>query len=259
MLPVWSWAPVQGASSYDITIDGPDGRNRYFSGFRTPAVSFIKMTGTGVFHWRVRAEFPQDTTASETPGPWSATQSFTRTIGEPANPRTDSDADHVLLSWNARLGVKYYKVQISSTPDFSRIVEQASTDNLNWAPTMTRSTYAEGGSFYWRVAGVDEDNNQGDWTEIQQIRLQPGMRVSVLGLPRHGKKSKLSVTVRATNGGFLGGVRVRLSGRGLKAVVKRTNAVGKVTFLIRPKRRGKLLVSATKSGYQPAYATVRVR
>jgi hypothetical protein len=259
MLPVWAWAPVQGASSYDITIDSPDGRNRYYSGFRTPAVSFIKMTGTGVFHWRVRAEFPEENAAGSTPGPWSATQSFTRTIGEPGNPRTDSSTDHVLLSWNARLGVKYYKVQISATPDFTRIVEQASTDNLSFAPTMLRSTYANGGTFYWRVAGVDEDNNQGDWTEIQQIRLQPGMRLSVLGLLLHKKRGKVSVTVRTTNGGFLGGVRVKLSGRGFKTVSKRTNAVGKVVFKVRAKRKGKLLVTATKAGYQPAYGTVRVK
>src|SRR6266516_6519211 len=84
MLPVLAWAPVQGASSYDITIDGPDGRSKYYSGFRTPAVSFIKMTGTGVFHWRVRAEYPQDSANGSTPGPYSASQSFTRTIGEPA-------------------------------------------------------------------------------------------------------------------------------------------------------------------------------
>ena len=124
---------------------------------------------------------------------------------------------------------------------------------------MTRGTYDQGGTFYWRVAGVDEDNNQGDWTEFQQIRLQPGMRMSVLGLLRHGKKGKVSVTMRTTDGSWLGNVRVRISGRGLRTVAKRTNAVGKVTFLLRPKRRGKLLVTATKSGYQPAYGSVRVR
>ncbi len=259
MLPVWAWAPVQGASSYDISIYGPDGHRRDFSGFRTPAVSFIKMTGTGVFQWRVRAEFPQASSASETPGPYSPLQSFTRTIGEPANPRTDSNADHVLLSWDPRLGVKNYKVQISSTPDFSRTVEQATTDNTSFAPLMTIGSYANGGNFYWRVAGVDEDRNQGDWTEMAQIRLQPGMRVSVLGLPKHGKRSKLSVTVRSTTGSWLSGVLVRVTGPGMRPVAKRTNAVGKVIFKVKPKRRGKLFVRATKSGFQPAYGSVRVR
>ena len=259
MLPVWAWSPVQGASSYDLSIDSPDGRRHDFSGFRTPTASFIKMTGTGVFHWRVRAEFPQDTSASETPGPYSAMQSFTRTIGEPANARTDSNSDHVLLSWDPRLGVKNYRVQISSTPDFSRLVEQATTDNLSFAPTMTRSTYGAGGTLYWRVAGVDEDNNQGDWTELQQIRLQPGMHVYVLGVLRHGRRSKLSVSVRSSDGSWLGGVLVRVSGRGIKPISKRTNSVGKVTFRVRPKRRGKLLMTATKAGFQPAYGSVRVR
>ena len=197
--------------------------------------------------------------ASETPGPYSPLQSFTRTIGEPANPRTDSNADHVLLSWDPRLGVKNYKVQISSTPDFSRTVEQATTDNTSFAPLMTIGSYANGGNFYWRVAGVDEDRNQGDWTEMAQIRLQPGMRVSVLGLPKHGKRSKLSVTVRSATGSWLAGVLVRVTGPGMRPVAKRTNAVGKAIFKVKPKRRGKLFVRATKSGFQPAYGSVRVR
>ena len=36
-------------------------------------------------------------------------------------------------------------------------------------------------------------------------------------------------------------------------------AGGKVVFKVKPKRKGKLLVTATKAGYQPAYGTVRVR
>jgi len=55
------------------------------------------------------------------------------------------------------------------------------------------------------------------------------------------------------------GVRVRLTGTGIRAVAKRTNALGKVTFKVRPRKRGKLVVSATKAGFQPAYASVRVR
>ena len=53
------------------------------------------MTGTGVFHWRVRAEFP-NAGNGETPGPYSATQTFTRTIGQPLNPRPTRAPDHVL-------------------------------------------------------------------------------------------------------------------------------------------------------------------
>ncbi|MFL5934555.1 MAG: hypothetical protein ACJ76O_08410 [Gaiellaceae bacterium] len=257
-LPVWAWSSVQGAASYDLSVDQPDGTHRDFSGFRTSIASFIKMTGTGVFHWRVRAEFPKDTTGT-VPGPYSATQSFTRTIGEPANARTDSAKDHVLLGWDPRLGVKQYKVQIASTPDFSRILESVSTDNPSYAPTMTQYGYNGGGTLYWRVAGVDEDRNQGDWTQVQQIRLEPRLRVMVSGVARRKRSSSVRVSVLNAQGKRLSGVRVKLTGAGIRAVVKKTNAVGQVSFKVRPKRRGKLLVAATKAGYQPAYGSVKVR
>jgi hypothetical protein len=259
MLPVWAWSPVQGASSYDISIDGPDGRNRYFSGFRAPAVSFIKMTGTGVFHWRVRAEFPT-TSGSETPGPYSATQSFTRTIGQPVNTHTDSDATHVLLSWDPRLGAKEYKVQIASTPDFSRKVEETSTDNPNYAPLMTQSGYSAGGDLYWRVAVLDEDRNQGDWSQTGQIRMLPRLRLSVSGTAKHRKRSRFSIRVTKFAGGALAKAAVRVTAPGMRGKSGRTNARGKLTLYLKPGRKGtKLTFRATKPGYQPAYVTVKVR
>ncbi|HSB37885.1 MAG TPA: hypothetical protein VLD13_02260 [Gaiellaceae bacterium] len=257
-LPVWSWSAVQGAASYDISVDQPDGGHRDFNNFRTPVASFIKMTGTGVFHWRVRAEFPKDATGT-VPGPYSATQSFTRTIGEPADARTDSAKDHVLLSWDPRLGVKEYRVQISSTPDFSRVVESASTENPSFAPTMTQYGYQAGGTLYWRVAGVDEDRNQGDWTQAQQIRLQPRLRLSLLGGARRKFTTRLTARVLDGQGRRVAGVRVRIKGAGVRASVKRTNRQGQVVFKVRPRKRGKLVFSATKPGYQPAYRSLRVR
>jgi hypothetical protein len=257
-LPVWAWSPVQGASSYDVAIDSPDGTHRDFSDFRTPVVSFIKMTGTGVFHWRVRAEFPT-ATGGKTPGPYSATQSFTRTIGEPVNAKTDSARDHVLVSWDPRLGVKEYKLQISSTTDFSRVVETVTTDNSSYAPSMTQSGYNAGGTLFWRVAGVDEDRNQGDWTQIQQIRLQPRLRLSVSGFPKRKRAGTVSARVADGYGRKLKGVLVRVSGAGLKRVAKRTDASGRVTFRLKPRKRGKLMFGASKAGFQPAYGSLRVR
>jgi len=258
VLPVWAWAPVQGASSYEVAVDQPNGSHRNFPGLRTPVASFIKMTGTGIWHWRVRAEFPKAGTG-ETPGPYSATQSFTRTIGEPHNARTDSVHNHVLLRWNARLGAKEYKVQIASSPDFSRIVEQTSTDNTSYAPTMTQYGYQAGGLLYWRVAAVDADRNQGDWTRKQQIRLQPRMRLSVLGTARRGARSKLIVWAGTPVGEALRGVLVRLTGPGVRAIAKRTAASGRVTFSVRPAKKGKLLFTAMKAGFQPEYAVAAIR
>jgi hypothetical protein len=221
-------------------------------------VSFIKFTGTGVWHWRVRAEFPSGTT-STTPGPYSAMQSYTRTIGEPGNAKTDSAKDHVLLSWDPRMGAKQYKVQIASSPDFSHTVETVTTDNTSYAPTMSSYGYTGSSVLYWHVAAVDEDRNQGDWSQAQTIRLQPRLRVSVSGLARHKRMSSVRVSVMNAQGRRLAGARVKLTGLGIRPVVKKTDKLGQVTFKVRPKKKGKLLVSATKSGFQAAYGSLKVR
>ena len=257
-LPVWAWSSVQGAASYDLSVDQPDGQHRDYSDIRTPAASFIKMTGTGVWHWRVRAEFPKDS-AGTVPGPYMATQSFTRTIGEPANAKTDSAKDHVLLSWDPRLGVKQYKVQIASSPDFSRVVETVSTDNPSYAPTMTSYGYTTSSTLYWHVAGVDEDRNQGDWSQVQQIRLLPRLRVSVSGLARHKRSGTVRVIVMDAQGKRLSAAKVRLTGAGIRPLTKKTDKRGQVVVTVKPKKKGKLFVSATKAGFQAAYGALKVR
>jgi hypothetical protein len=125
---------------------------------------------------------------------------------------------------------------------------------------MTQSGYSAGGTLYWRVAAVDEDRNQGDWSQAQTILLQPRMRLSVSGLPKRGRRSRLTVRVSTYAGSPLAGVVVRLTGKGVRARSGRTNATGKLVLMVKPKRKGaKLLFRATKSGYQPAYVTVTVR
>ena len=53
--------------------------------------------------------------------------------------------------------------------------------------------------------------------------------------------------------------RVRITGAGVRAVAKRTNKMGQVVFTVKPRKRGKLVFSATKAGYQPAYRSMSVR
>ena len=216
------------------------------------------MTGTGVWHWRVRAEFPTSG-SSTTPGPYSALRSFTRTISQPVNLQTDSSTDHVLLSWNPRIGVKNYRLEVSSTPDFSTPVEDVTTDNTSYAPTMTKSGYTVGGTLFWRVAGVDADHNQGDWSVVQQIKLQPKLKVSVIGVLRRRRPGSVSVSVTDGRGFRLAKVLVRISGKGIKTRSARTDAKGRVRFRLKPTKRGKLLVTASRSGYQTAYGSVRVK
>jgi len=215
------------------------------------------MTGIGVWHWRVRAQFPRSS-GGETPGPYSPLQSFVRTIGAPGHPLTDDADNHVVLRWDPHLGTTRYAVQIASSPDFSRIVEQTTTDNTSYAPTMTGFSYRAGGPLYWRVAAVDSDRNQGAWTPPQRIALQPRMTLSVIGTARRGVRGKLSVSAYA-GGQFLRGVLVRVSGSGIVPRAKRTAAYGRATFTVRPRRKGTLLFTATKRGYQREFSALAVQ
>jgi hypothetical protein len=257
-LPVWAWSSVQGASSYDISIDQPDGQHRDFSGFRMPAVSFETLTGTGVFHWRVRAEFPKGGYGS-VPGPYSAPVAFTRTIGEPGGATVDSGPDHVLFSWNQKMGVKEYRVEISSRPDFASMIEDTRTENAFYAPTMTDSAWGSGKPMYWRVAGVDEDGNQGDFSPGQTVSLLPKLRLVVSGSLKRNRKRRVSVHATGVDGSSLAGVTIRVSGAGLLSRAWRTNRFGNLAVQLKPKRKGTVSFRATKTGYQAAVWSLRVR
>jgi hypothetical protein len=124
---------------------------------------------------------------------------------------------------------------------------------------MTQYGYTTASTLYWHVAGVDEDRNQGDWSQAQQIRLQPRLRVSVSGQARRKHASTVRVTVMSPQGLRLAAVSVRLTGVGVRAVTKKTNRLGQVIFEVKPRKRGKLYVTATKAGFQAAYGTLTVR
>jgi hypothetical protein len=124
---------------------------------------------------------------------------------------------------------------------------------------MTQFGYNAGGTLYWRVAGVDEDRNQGDWAPAQVIRLLPRLKLSVIGVVKRRHMSRVRATVLDGRGKRLYHVVVRVSGGGVKARNVKTNKMGIATFKLKPRKRGTLTFRATKSGFQAAYATVKIR
>jgi hypothetical protein len=167
----------------------------------------------------------------------------------------------VLLSWEPKPGVKRYRVQIASRPDFAMTIEDVTTDNASYAPVMTQPGYLSSNplSFYWRVAGVDEGNNVGDFTPVQQIGAAKRLRLTARGKLRRGRSTAVSLTVTGPSGAAVKGATVRVSGAGLRPLVARTSRTGRVRFRIRPRRRGTIMYRATKAGYQPAVLKSKVR
>jgi protein-S-isoprenylcysteine O-methyltransferase Ste14 len=256
-VPTWSWESILGAVSYDVAADLPDGTHRNITGLRTAALTPILMYGTGLFHWRVRANFPK-APFGVVPGPYSATLPFTRTIGEPTGARADAAKNRLLLSWEPKPGVKQYRVQISTRADFATSVENVTTDNTSYAPVMMQPAYIARAALYWRVAGVDEGNNVGDFIPAQRIGAAKRMRIAARGRAVRGRRSVVIVTVRELPGPPLSGATVRVSGAGIRPRAARTNKAGRVRFSIRATQRGRITYRATKAGYTPAVLTTRV-
>jgi hypothetical protein len=272
MIPLWTWTPITGAASYDIQVDEPDGDHTEFSDFRSSSATFIKMTGTGKWGWRVRAQFPKALSTQTQPGAWSGTTDFTRTIGEPGGARTEVSGASVLFSWIAKSAAKNYRVQISQRPDFQLNIEQVDTDNTAFAPLLISPTYMNGGSFWWRVAAMDEDKNIGDFTAAQKFDLPKtttGQTVLTrlkltLKLRKLKNGRRVIVTVKA-NGRVSRGVLVRVFANGVSPRKAKTNRKGQVTFKLKKLGRGKnlmrrqLLFHAAKTGFLPATKTLKVR
>jgi hypothetical protein len=257
-IPTWTWDPVPGSVSYDIHVNLPDGTQRDLTGFRTAAMTPILMYGTGVFRWKVRANFPRQPFGTVA-GPYSPTHVFTRTIAEPIGVRSDGSKKYPLLLWEPKPGPKSYQVQISARPDFARLVENVATDNTNYAPLLRQPIYAAGQPLYWRVAAVDEGRNVGDWSPTQRIGVVRKLRLAARGVPKRKRVRKIKITVRGEGNRLVVGATVRVSGAGTRAAKVRTNRKGVVTFRVKPMRRGMVAFQATKSGYATATLRLRVR
>ena len=161
-VPVINWSRVQGATSYDMHVDQPDGTTRDFR-MGSTAFTAISFYGTGVWRWKVRARFP-GRGASETPGPYSRAVAFARRIDAPLGVQHVKGKRRLLLSWDGSRTVKGYRVQIARNNAFTRPIEIHVTANNSYAPRMTGPAYSDGGALYWRVAAIDEGNNLGAWT-----------------------------------------------------------------------------------------------
>jgi hypothetical protein len=268
LIPTFTWSPVQGAASYDLHLQVPDGSwSRDGTDLAPSAVTAIEMTGTGVFQWQVRANYPKDSGVVH--GPYSALRDFTRTIREPANPSTDAGQNRLLVSWDAKTGAKEYKVQISSRSDFSPYTESATTDNTAFASAFTSSSYAAGGTFYWRVAAIDADRNQGDWTATQTFSLPalttaPPPSPKAFRLTSQGRLCKnryRTVYIYAKDSVTLlpvANASARASGPGVLST-KLTGSGGRATFRLKPTRLGRVTFRVSKSGYTTAYLYEPVR
>ena len=249
-VPTWEWGHVPGSISYDMQVLRPTGGVPLeFFGLPSRAFTPTLMKGTGNWQWRVRANFPQTEIGMSTDGPWTPWFSFTRTIREPGNASEDTGSRQVALAWNPKAGARNYRVQISTRPDFTSIIDAQATDNPSFAPLLTHPAYAAGGTFYWHVAAADDVSlNVGDFSPMRSFTLTPTTTTTTTTTPPPTKASS-SITLRVRK------LTARVRARG---VVMPNHAGKAVTVKLFRKRSGvwrRLSTKSVKLSSTSAYAT----
>jgi hypothetical protein len=253
-IPILSWSPVDGAVSYEMHVEQVDGTKKDIPTLST-AFTPVIFYGTGVWRWQVRANFKSGLRTVS--GGYSELLPFTRRIATPTGLRTTKNGNHALLSWSPALMAKQYKVQISTTDSFSKVIEQATTDHTSWAPRMTHPAFRSSEPLYWRVAVVDEGDNVGGFA-MTALRAPKPLKVRASGKLRRGHTA--TVTLTLTSGRKrVSGVRVGAQGPVSKVKARSTDKRGRVRLRVKATKKGVVRFTATKRGYATATTTLRVR
>jgi len=256
-IPVLQWSAVDGATSYSIHVDQADGTKKDFTA-RSTAFTAIGFYGSGVWRWQVRANFPKAPNG-ETPGAYTTLYPFTRRIAPPPNTVGTRKSGSLLVTWDpSPVTIKQYRVQVSDTSSFTKLLESATVDGTAWAPTLTSPAYRGGGKLYWRVASIDEGNNVGAYAS-GAFTLKRGLHVTVSGAARRHTTSKLLIKVTDAAGKAVKGARVSGSGAGVRLHGKKTGRTGTLTVRVRPRKGGTIVVKVTHSGYASGTTRVKVR
>jgi hypothetical protein len=186
----FTWTPMPGAKKYEFQHD--DAADFIGNLQITSETNGAILVGTPPFdqvhYWRVRADYGGDVKSD-----WSAPQTYTLTwpdqVGKgrptlvsPANiPLDPVEVTDIELVWQPVLGASSYWLQVSTSSDFS------GTSVFNDDVFSTRYSPPEtwlNGSYYWRVRGIDRNNNLGPWSATWVFsRKWPAEGATLPGVP----------------------------------------------------------------------------
>jgi hypothetical protein len=248
--PVLSWSAVDGAVSYDVHVDQVDGDTKDFT---VKSTSFTPVTpyGNRIWKWKVRANFPSR--SGTVGGPFSPQTNFVHLLTAPTGAKGSRTSKRVLISWNSQPAAKRYVVELAKTNGFDIVFASTETDHTSWAPDLTQEDFKKGGTIYWRVSALDVGHNRSPGA-TGKFKVPRAVQIELTGALRKGVRGTLGVRVRTTSGGAVRAAKVTVSGLGIKTVTKRTSKKGRARFHVLPRRKGKLVIRVSRSGYQSTRA-----
>jgi hypothetical protein len=171
--PTFDWDIVEGAESYDVQVDNDPGFGSTEFSINTTQNSYtpIGTLANAIYYWRVRAR-----RWGGIINEWSTSKTFTLTLPQPTgltpnDPSALNPVDRApTLCWDQLVSFSNgepvltaykYKVQVSKgDPGFSVIYESVETEQNCWTPVKGY----DDGQYYWRVAMMDGQSRQGDYS-----------------------------------------------------------------------------------------------
>jgi hypothetical protein len=255
---VLSWAPVDGATSYETQDVYPDGSVHVTSSIPSTAISYTRMTGVGHGTVQVRAVFNNGFRSA-----YTATRDVVHTIAEPGGTKTQlvnkPGKLALTFAWNTKANVKNYKVQVSRTPSFASNFLDEVTDQSSYTPLLTQGDFADGGTMYWRVAVVDPDGNLGAFSKAKKFTILARLQVQLSGQPPLGQPGVVTVAVLNVKGKPVAKAAVKLQGAGVKTGTHMTNKKGIVTFSVKPTKAGNLSAIVSKKLFKVGTTVVPIQ
>jgi len=240
LIPAFIWDAVPGAISYDVHVDQADGTAKDFN-VKSPAFAPTQFYGTGIFRYKVRANFATRSGSASsaycdlTTNPRCESKTFTRIISPPSNPRLSRSKTRLAFSWSPTAAATRYLVEVSRNDSFTTLLDSVRTDNTSWAPDLTKPGYAKGGTIYWRVASVDSGNNVGAFADAK-FTTPRAIQVTAMGTLLRRQTGVLKLKIADTDGKAVSRATVRISGVGIRPLRKFSSKLGRLTVRVRPKR-----------------------
>lgn len=190
-IPVLSWSPVPGATSYDVHVEQPDGTTKDFT-LDSTSFTVEEWDGPGIWRWQARAEFPTSSFRT-VPGGYFAPQPFAHTLAPPAGAQGVKSGSRIVISWNPEPYAREYEVQMSTSDTFSSTIDSHRVEQASWAPDLNLSLPANKGTLYWRVAALDNRRNLGPFAMGSFVRPKAKAKCVVKRVKRKRKTVKVCV------------------------------------------------------------------
>ncbi|HEX4466639.1 MAG TPA: hypothetical protein VH025_05590, partial [Solirubrobacteraceae bacterium] len=160
-IPALAFAPVIGATSYDVHVELSDGTTKDFS-TRSTVFTAGEWDGPGIFRFSARAEFPTANSQS-IPGAYTAPFAFAHKVAPPTGVTAVRSGKLIVISWHPQAYAHQYLVELSQSSSFTRPLESKRIETASWAPAVNLARRKVRGTLYWRVAAVDKRGNVGGY------------------------------------------------------------------------------------------------